>query len=579
MLNRKHNQPGGEQRSRGGRRKPGKPLIAAKGGSDDLVVLGRSILHMAQRPTSRTEFLRELSAGVLQFADCDALHMRLVGVAGWTCAARIWPREEFAFESYDVNRPQGDGLSIEARVTEYVRTVLGCAPDELADHFTAYGSFWMEHSDAEGRCSEGAKSLVVIPFEVSAGYAGLLRLDSRKAGVFNPDTIDFYETLAQIMGMGLADRRAHAALRERVKELTCLYKISRVTSQAEIPIAEQLRRIAELLPAAWQYPDLAVAGIVLGADTYATGDLAAVRVRQRQDIVLDGVSQGRVEIGYVADRPDFVQGAFLEEEADLLSAVAREIADIIGRHRAAERGKELEEHIRRADRLATIGQLVAGVAHEINEPLNAILGCAQLARKAPQLDGYVADDLDDIIAASLHARDIVNKLMLFARQRPPRKVLLNLNDVVEQSMSILRARCEKGAIELVQTLSDDLPLIFADSSQLQQVVVNLVVNAVQAMPGGGRLSIVTYGDADSATLVVQDTGVGMSKEVLAQSFEPFFTTKDVGEGTGLGLAIVHGIVTSHHGTINCASQPGAGTRFEIRLPAASQVEEQEENAR
>ena len=130
------------------------------------------------------------------------------------------------------------------------------------------------------------------------------------------------------------------------------------------------------------------------------------------------------------------------------------------------------------------------------------------------------------------ARDIVNKLMLFARQRPPRKALLNLNDVVEQSLSILKTRCEKGGIELGQTLSDELPLIFADSSQLQQVVVNLVVNAVQAMPGGGRLSIVTHGDADSATLVVQDTGVGMSQEVLAQCFEPFYTTKDVGREPG-----------------------------------------------
>lgn len=576
MVNRKHIRPGAERCRRG---KPGEPLIAAKGGADDLVTLCRSILHMAQRPTSRSEFLRELSTGVLQFADCDALHMRLVGIGGWSCTARIWPREEFVFESGDVDRPQGDGLSLEALVTEYVRNVLGCAPDQLADHFTAYGSFWMEHSDAEDRCAEGLKSLAVIPFEVSAGYAGLLRLDSRKAGVFAPDTIDFFEALAQIVGMGLADRRAHAALRERVKELTCLYNISRITSQTEVPVAEQLRRIAELLPAAWQYPELAVAGIVLGKDTYATGDLVSASVRQCQDIVLDGVKQGRVEIGYVADRPEFAQGAFLEEEADLLAAAAREIAEIIGRHRDAQHGKELEEQIRRAGRLATIGQLVTGVAHEINEPLNAILGCAQLARKAPQLDGDVAGDLDDIIAAALHARDIVNKLMLFARQRPPRKVLLNLNDVVEQSLSILKTRCEKGGIELGQTLSDELPLIFADSSQLQQVVVNLVVNAVQAMPGGGRLSIVTHGDADSATLVVQDTGVGMSQEVLAQCFEPFYTTKDVGEGTGLGLAIVHGIVTAHHGTIGCASQPGAGTRFEIRLPAASQIEDQEEDAR
>ncbi len=151
---------------------------------------------------------------------------------------------------------------------------------------------------------------------------------------------------------------------------------------------------------------------------------------------------------------------------------------------------------------------------------------------------------------------------------PQRRAELDLSQLVEEAYSFLQALCSKGDIELVPRLAADLPSISGDPDQLRQVLVNLVVNAAQAMPDGGRLTIST-GVADEETgfirLVVEDTGLGMTEDVLTRAFLPFFTTRK--EGTGLGLAVVHGIVTSHGGSIQVKSAADKGTRFEVRLPA------------
>jgi signal transduction histidine kinase len=156
--------------------------------------------------------------------------------------------------------------------------------------------------------------------------------------------------------------------------------------------------------------------------------------------------------------------------------------------------------------------------------------------------------------------------MAFARQLPPAKVPVNLNNVVLESLYLFEERCAKAGTQLVRDLAPDLPEITVDPGQINQILVNLMVNAIQAMPAGGILTVATRQAEEGICLIAQDTGIGMSEDVKKRIFLPFFTTKDINEGTGLGLAVVHGIVTSHGGRITVETREQKGTRFEIHLP-------------
>jgi signal transduction histidine kinase len=244
------------------------------------------------------------------------------------------------------------------------------------------------------------------------------------------------------------------------------------------------------------------------------------------------------------------------------------VALVVEGRQAEDQRQRLQEQLYHADRLATLGKLTAGFAHELNEPLGSILGFAQLARDAAGLPPQVGSDLDKILKASLHAREIIKKLMFFGRQTPPGMVAVDLNETVREGLSFIEPRITSQRIRVIQQLDPNLPRVIADRGQILQVLVNLTVNATQAMPEGGTLTLTTRSEADKVLLGVEDTGVGMSEEILRQIFVPFFTTKDVGQGTGLGLSVVHGIVSAHGGAITVTSEPGQGSRFEVRLPAA-----------
>jgi len=547
----------------------------------DFIVLSRQILQHANLGTPRIEFLRKMSALLLEFSDCDALELQLFGDIRYRWRATHHPEESFSFQltnsDVDGGVPIPQGGCGWHDLTELTRNALAKHIEPSAPCFTEHGSFWTgdivrtlaDHSNGQDDRSDltaGIMSLALIPFVIGDQNVGLLRMESERRDFFLPQAMEFYECVAQTLGIGIANRRAQAALNERVKEFTCLYDIARAARQLDLSVQNTLEKIASLLPPAWQYPDVAVSRIVLDGKEYGTTDFKAVRFHQSAEIIVGGAQRGTVEVGYVDEKPDFVEGPFLKEEEDLLGAVAREVSLFIKQYEATRQNRQLEEQLRHADRLATIGQLAAGVAHEINEPLGGILGCAQLARKSPDLGQETSADLDDIIAASLQAREVVKKLMLFARQTPSKRTQADLNRVVEGGMSFLEARCAKEGVDLVRNLAPDLPHTVADPSQLQQVLVNLVVNALQAMPDGGTLTVATPSDEDSVIPTVEDTGEGMTEEVKEQIYNPFFTTKDVGEGTGLGLSVVHGIVISHGGSIRCESKEGSGTRFEIQLP-------------
>ncbi len=351
------------------------------------------------------------------------------------------------------------------------------------------------------------------------------------------------------------------ALRERVKELTCLYKITDLANRNDLSFDEFMNMVLEVIPRSMQYPSSVTTRITFDDKVFASESLEVSEVFIATDILSNYQNRGRIEIFY--SEADGVE--FLPEEEQLLKAIAQQLSLVLERKSIEENNARLQEQLRHADRLATIGQLSAGIAHEINEPLSAILGFGELIKNDYPLPEKAQQDLQKIIASALHAREVVRKLMLFSRQVPPKMMSVNLNKLIEEGFYFLENRCAKQNVKITRILDPGVPEIVADASQMHQVLVNLTVNAMQAMPQGGEITIRTLVIDDMINIIVSDTGVGMDPELLQKIFIPFFTTKDVDQGTGLGLPVVHGIISSHGGTIDVESTPGQGTTFTIRL--------------
>jgi len=356
------------------------------------------------------------------------------------------------------------------------------------------------------------------------------------------------------------------ALRERVKELECLYNVSRILRQPDAGVDELIGLIAEALPPGFQYPEAAGARIQVGKSCRQTAGFVETGFLLSAVLGGAGESAGRVDVSYPARIASRDPAPFLLEEGQLVEKIAGEVSLAVARIRTAEENRRLEEQLRHADRLATIGVLAAGIAHELNEPLATILGFAQLVGKSAELPEAARRDVSRIVDAALHARDIVRSLLAFGHRAPREETVCDVNAVVAGALDFLEPRCRTEGIEVRRSFSADPLWIRADPTEIRQVLVNLAVNAMQAMPKGGRLSVATAPAGDSCLLTVEDTGVGMTREVLDRIFIPFFTTKEEGRGTGLGLPVIHGIVVSRGGTISVKSEMGVGSAFSVRFP-------------
>jgi two-component system NtrC family sensor kinase len=548
------------------------------------------IFELANQGLPRTDFLREVSTLLIQFFGCDAVEFWLEEAGTQArCETSRRPKKSFRFRLIPGVKKKGGKLlpvyQDNSRLEAFFWDVLLGKVDPADSSYSRKDVFWILDSppgnieqDPKGpRPRHPYASLAVTPLRVGSKRIALLILRSERRGSFTGKDLAPCGRVAQNLGMALMNQSVQAALQERIKELTCLTHIAQVMENPQPSLDAVFQSVVDALPPAWQYPDLASARIVLDDRRYQAPDYRESRFRQAADLIVNGKLRGSVEVVYGGEKPELYEGPFLKEERRLIDTVARQVALFVEQRETEEEKDRLEEQLRHADRLATIGKLAAGVAHELNEPLGGILGFAQLAKKCAGLPSQAEQDLDRIVSASLHAREVIKKLMLFARQMPPRRTRLDLNRVVREGLYLFEARCARQKIELALSLGTDLPEVYADATQLTQVLTNLVVNAVQAMPGGGRLAVETRADAEAVILRIEDTGEGMSPEVRKQIFTPFFTTKEADHGTGLGLAVVHGIVTAHQGTIRVDSRVGRGTRFEIRFPLAALSEENGKN--
>ncbi len=231
--------------------------------------------------------------------------------------------------------------------------------------------------------------------------------------------------------------------------------------------------------------------------------------------------------------------------------------------------ERMAQHNQKTEKLVAIGQLAAGVAHEINNPLGVILCYADIIKNEADSAGQVREDIAVIERQANACRRIVGDLLSFARgSRQSVRRAGNVNELVERVLAMVGQQFSKQQITLLTELAVELPATLMDADRLQQVVLNLVMNAAQATGSGGTIRIVTAREtAGGVRLTVEDNGPGIASELLPKIFEPFFTTKTGGEGTGLGLSVSYGIVRDHDGQIQVESEPGQGARFFVRLPA------------
>ena len=229
-----------------------------------------------------------------------------------------------------------------------------------------------------------------------------------------------------------------------------------------------------------------------------------------------------------------------------------------------------ENRLVQAAKLAAVGEMAAGIAHELNNPLTSVTGFAELVMDELPEDSSLRNDMDLVIRESRRARDVVRRLLDFARQSESTRANASLNKVVEDVVALTRHLIHTNGVELHLKLKDDLPWVSMDENQMKQVLLNLVHNALQAMPGGGQMEIITAEQqkaGKSGIMVsVRDSGMGIAPEDQARIFEPFFTTKAGHGGTGLGLSVTYGIVSNHGGEIEMVSQVDHGSRFTVWLP-------------
>ncbi len=292
------------------------------------------------------------------------------------------------------------------------------------------------------------------------------------------------------------------------------------------------------------------------------------------------------QTGSVKDYPLRLRTKNGTEMDYLVSATVRRAHDgtILG-HRGIMRDvtqqKNLQKQLLQAQKMEALGTLAGGIAHDFNNLLTIVMGFAELLLADKEQDNPEYADLEKIHLAAKDGAELVQRLLMFSRKTEPKPVPMNLNRLI-MHLERLLSRTLPKMIDIQVDLLNDLPEINADTSQMEQVLINLAVNARDAMPHGGHLTVktdvVTLDEAYCAlhvgpkpgqyvVVTVSDTGHGMDRETLEHIFEPFFTTKELGRGTGLGLAMVHGIVNQHNGHINCFSEVGRGTTFKVYLPA------------
>jgi two-component system NtrC family sensor kinase len=408
--------------------------------------------------------------------------------------------------------------------------------------------------------AEGARSAVVVPLQRRGQCVGAITLYSRSRREYSESDVAHVEAMADLLSVALANADLLETLRKAEWRFRTLF---RTAPDAVLTVFEsgRIREANDAVHDIFGVHPVQMVGRTLD-EFVAPEDVG--RLRQELAHVLDG-APSRIEVRARHGIGESATVRIVQLAARLLPEADPPQVLFLGRDMTSER--EMRARLAETERLAAVGELVAGVAHEVNNPLCTISAFAQLLQRDGGLGEEQRESVDVICSETQRASQVLRDLLTFARRSEGENATIQINDLLERTMRLRLYEMDSLGIVPEYDLATDIPLTRGDPRQIQQVVLNLVMNAIQAMEpmGGGKLCLKSFAEGENVILEVSDTGPGIPEQARAHVFEPFYTTK--GSGTGLGLSVSYGIVASHGGEISIVGTGESGTTFRISLPA------------
>jgi PAS domain S-box-containing protein len=419
------------------------------------------------------------------------------------------------------------------------------------------------------------KSLLVLPLTVGGKPGGFVGFDNViRTGTWGDDDLALLRVASEIMGNALERKRVEEALRQSEHSYRVLFE-STLDGLIVMDI-ETMKVVFGNQTAAKLYGYESV-GDAIGInplDFVHSDDKEKVFEVIKKELFEKGLRQVNEFRTMTRDgRELWISVIGTRTEYQGRPAILVSIRDITEQKKVEGAKQRLEEQLQLSSRLAAIGELSAGVAHEINNPLAAIKGFSELLLARYDLDEAVKSDVEAIFKEAQRATKITQDLLSFARRHEPAKCFISINEALAKSLDLCACHMKANNIDMAVEFDPELPKIMADFFQMQQVFVNIIVNAEQAMAeanGRGKLAVKTQKDDNLIRISFTDNGPGIAEGNLKRVFDPFFTTKEVGKGTGLGLSICYGLVEAHGGRIYARSRAGQGTSFIVEIPIVSE---------
>ncbi|MEY8019369.1 sensor histidine kinase [Muriicola sp. SD30] len=357
---------------------------------------------------------------------------------------------------------------------------------------------------------------------------------------------------------------AEAKLKERVKELTCLYQVSSIIVNSDYDQLEtSLEAIVYCLKRAWRFEEATEVLLSVGGYKVKTNDFRHDMVNIKSDIKVFNKVEGQIIVGYPSEK--YALSDFLDEEQTLLDNVSLAVGNLLERKQIRDSEAATTRQMERADRLHILGEITAGIAHELNTPLANILGFAELLKDKVK-NNENRRDLEKIMDNAIFSREIVKKLLFFACEMPQEMGTVHLNPMVDNVLKLLGPSLQGKKIKLTKSFDNENIELKADTVQLTQVLFNLIMNAIYYSPVGGQIDVKIVEEKKKISIRIADQGKGIDTKNEDKIFEPFFTTKPTGDGSGLGLSVVHGIISSHKGLISHRPNTPKGTIFTVDFP-------------